>query len=133
VQITFENDEFEEKLMYLEQKYHALIKRMGASQEDIDAIEEEIMLKNDQTGARKSSGGVPSQKRTFGRRRGSSAYNNRQSRVSGPGANQISNKLRGGHKMEHNSDNVDEYGEEIVGGDNQVRKGADNNRRGAGA
>ena len=53
MQITFENDELEEKYMYLEQKYHALIKRMGASQEDIDAIEEEIMLKNDPTGAHK--------------------------------------------------------------------------------
>ena len=118
--------------MYLEQKYHALIKRMGASQEDIDAIEEEIMLKNDPTGTRKSNGIAPSQKRSYGRRRGSSAYNNRQSRVSGPGANQLTNKLRGGHKMNNNSDNVDEYGEEIMGGDNQARKGGDNNRRGTG-
>ena len=118
--------------MYLEQKYHALIKRMGASQEDIDGIEEEIMLKNDPTGTHKSNGGLPSQKRTFGRRRGSSAYNNRQSRVSGPGANQISNKVRGGHKMADHSDNADEYGEEIVGGDSQVRKGGDHNRRGTG-
>jgi len=30
---------------------------MGASQEDIDAIEEEIMLKNDPTGAHKANGG----------------------------------------------------------------------------
>jgi hypothetical protein len=94
VQITFDNDELEEKQMYLEQKYHALIKRMGASQEDIDGIEEEIMLKNDPSGVHKSNGG-PSQKRTYGRRRGSSSYNNRQSRVSGPGANQINQKHRG--------------------------------------
>jgi len=40
VQITFDNDELEEKYKYLEQKYHALIERMGASQEDIDSIEE---------------------------------------------------------------------------------------------
>lgn len=30
--LTFKCDEFEEKLKYMEQKYHALIKRMGASQ-----------------------------------------------------------------------------------------------------
>jgi len=77
VQITFENDELEEKYMYLEQKYHALIKRMGASQEDIDPIEAEIMLKNDPTGPPHKSTGAPSQKRNFGRRRGSSGYNNR--------------------------------------------------------
>lgn len=47
MQMTFENDEIDEKCQYLEQKYHALIKRLGASQEDIDAIEEEIMLKNE--------------------------------------------------------------------------------------
>ena len=33
----------EEKLRYIELKYHALIKRMGVSQEDIDIIEEEIL------------------------------------------------------------------------------------------
>jgi chromosome segregation ATPase len=45
-QLTFQCDELDEKLMYMEQKYHALIKRMGASQQDIDRIEEEIMFKN---------------------------------------------------------------------------------------
>jgi chromosome segregation ATPase len=44
--LTFKCDELEEKLRYTEQKYHALIKRMGASQQDIDHIEEEIMFKN---------------------------------------------------------------------------------------
>ena len=43
----FDNDELEEKHRYMEQKYHSLIKRMGASQDDIDAIEEEIMMKNE--------------------------------------------------------------------------------------
>ena len=43
MQVTFENDELDEKTKYLEQKYHALIKRMGVSQDDIDIIEEEIM------------------------------------------------------------------------------------------
>ena len=46
LKITFQNDELDEHIKYIEQKYHALIKRCGASQEDIDAIEEEIMLKN---------------------------------------------------------------------------------------
>ena len=45
-ELTFQCDEMEEKLKYMEQKYHALIKRMGASQQDIDHIEEEIMFKN---------------------------------------------------------------------------------------
>jgi len=43
MQVNFENDELDEKSKYLEQKYHALVKRLGASQEDIDSIEEEIM------------------------------------------------------------------------------------------
>jgi predicted nuclease with TOPRIM domain len=47
VQITFDNDEIEEKFKYLEQKYHALIERMGASQEDIDLIDEKIIIKNE--------------------------------------------------------------------------------------
>lgn len=55
MQITFDNDELEEKLKYLEQKYHALIERMGASQEDIDYIEEKIMIKNE-TRANNSKG-----------------------------------------------------------------------------
>ena len=41
--MTFANDEVEERCDYLESKYHALVRRMGASQEDIDAIEEELM------------------------------------------------------------------------------------------
>ena len=43
--MTFANDEQEEQYGYLEQKYHALVRRMGASQEDIDAIEEELIRK----------------------------------------------------------------------------------------
>jgi hypothetical protein len=43
VQQTFEADEMEEKIRYIELKYHALIKRMGVSQEDIDVIEEDIL------------------------------------------------------------------------------------------
>lgn len=93
VQMTFENDELEEKHLYLEQKYHALIKRMGASQEDIDGIEEEIMLKNDPQGAQKG------QKKTFGGRRGSSGYNNRQTRVGNSAANQVNKKFKGGLKI----------------------------------
>ena len=73
VQITFDNDELEEKYKYLEQKYHALIERMGASQEDIDSIEEQIMAKGNRMGGR--------------RRGGASSYNARKSRVSGPAAN----------------------------------------------
>ena len=52
VSVTFDNDELEEKNRYLEQKYHALIERLGASQEDIDLFEEEIMMKNDGRAAR---------------------------------------------------------------------------------
>jgi len=33
-------------MKYVEQKYHALINRMGVSQKDIDIIEEEIMFQN---------------------------------------------------------------------------------------
>lgn len=43
MQATFTQDELDEKCKYLEQKYHALVKRMGASQEDIDMVDEEIM------------------------------------------------------------------------------------------
>jgi len=74
--VTFDNDEFDEKMRYTEQKYHALIRRMGASQEDIDCIEEEIMLEN---GATQNSAVVKGRQR----RRGSSSYANRKSRVSG--------------------------------------------------
>jgi len=35
--------------------------------------------------------------------------------------------------MNNNSEGVDEYGEEVVGGDNQARNGGENNRRVAGA
>lgn len=78
VQITFDNDEFEEKFKYLEQKYHALIERMGASQEDIDFIDEKIMIKNE---SRANNG-------KGGRRRGTvQSYGARKSRVSGAGAN----------------------------------------------
>lgn len=31
LKITFFNDEMDEKIKYIEQKYHALVKRMGAS------------------------------------------------------------------------------------------------------
>ena len=67
MQATFSNDELDEKCKYLEQKYHALVKRMGASQEDIDFIEEEIMQ--------------------IVRRRGQGQSQQRKSRVSGPAAN----------------------------------------------
>ena len=56
-----------------------LIKRMGVSQEDIDSIEEEIMMKDQANGQRANN-----------RRRanaGSSSYANRKSRISGPAAN----------------------------------------------
>jgi hypothetical protein len=43
VHLTFANDEAEERCDYLESKYHALVRRMGASQEDVDAVEEELM------------------------------------------------------------------------------------------
>jgi len=35
--------------------------------------------------------------------------------------------------MNSNSEGVDEYGEEVVGGDNQMRNTGDNDRRAAGA
>lgn len=85
-QLAFENDEIDEKCQYLEQKYHALVKRMGASQEDIDAIEEEIMLKNE--GASRAAN-------SKARKRGPPSYQHRTSRVSGPNANLVNN--RGSH------------------------------------
>lgn len=83
VQMTFDNDEIDEKCQYLEQKYHALIKRMGASQDDIDAIEEEIMLKNE--GAQRAAN-------SKARKRGQGNYPQIKSRVSGPNANIINNR-----------------------------------------
>ena len=41
--MTLENDELKEKSRYMEHRYHSLVQRMGASQEDLQAIEEELM------------------------------------------------------------------------------------------
>jgi hypothetical protein len=38
--MTFKNDELMDENWYVDQKYHLLIKRCGASQDDIDEIEE---------------------------------------------------------------------------------------------
>jgi chromosome segregation ATPase len=74
--MTFAQDEICEKLKYLEAKYHALVKRMGARQQDIDHIEEEIMFRN------------PNSKKESFKRSAQDSYNyNRKSRVSGPEAN----------------------------------------------
>ena len=103
MQLTFENDEIDEKCQYLEQKYHALVKRMGASQEDIDAIEEEIMLKNE--GASRAANSKT-------RKRGQSSYPHRKSRVSGPNANLV-NK-RGNNHPTNMAVNSGDSGEEEV-------------------
>lgn len=39
LKVTFENDELREKLSFIERKYNSLISKLGASQEDIEAIE----------------------------------------------------------------------------------------------
>jgi len=44
VRLTLENDEFQEKIRFMEQKYHSLVERMGASQEDLNAVEQELMM-----------------------------------------------------------------------------------------
>lgn len=79
----------DEKIKYIEQKYHALVKRMGASQEDIDVIEEEIMLRNPTSRHSKkgNSGAYSYEYKQRNKRGGSSIYQNRKSRVSGPDAN----------------------------------------------
>ena len=41
--MTLNNDELNEKMQFIEQKYTSLIHRMGASEEDLEAIEEEMM------------------------------------------------------------------------------------------
>jgi hypothetical protein len=38
--LRLENDEVKEKLRFYEQRYNRLIKRMGASQEDLQAIDD---------------------------------------------------------------------------------------------
>ena len=42
VRLTLENDEIGEKAQYFETKYAKLVRRLGASEEDLEAIEEEI-------------------------------------------------------------------------------------------
>jgi len=44
--LTFENDEINEKARFLERKYYTLVKRLGASQEVLNAIDEELLLKS---------------------------------------------------------------------------------------
>ena len=44
MRLTLENDEFQEKIRFMEQKYHSLVERMGASQEDLNAVEQELMM-----------------------------------------------------------------------------------------
>jgi len=43
VRVNLENDELKEKVRYIEGKYNNLIRRLGASQEEIEAVEEELM------------------------------------------------------------------------------------------
>lgn len=86
-QMTFRCDELEEKLRYTEQKYHALINRLGASQQDIDHIEEELMFKR---------GGEYS----YGK-------NLRNSKVSTNEGNKAS---RGGRYQYQEADDSDDYG-----------------------
>lgn len=42
--LRLENDELRERLRFIEQKHIKLIKRMGASQEDLKAIDEQMIL-----------------------------------------------------------------------------------------
>lgn len=105
------NDEMDEKIKYIEQKYHALVKRMGASQEDIDMIEEEIMLRNPTSRhSKKGNSGAYSYDYKRGNKRGgSSIYVNRKSRVSGPEANR-------GNKIDQASEDEYDDEDEIIGG-----------------
>jgi len=121
VQLTFENDEIDEKCQYLEQKYHALVKRMGASQEDIDAIEEEIMLKNE--GASRCAN-------SKARKRGQPSYQHRKSRVSGPSANLVNkrgNNLQGNMGVNsgdsHDEEISDPDADDITGGRERASDG----------
>lgn len=44
VRLTLANDELVEKNAFLENKYNNLISKIGASQEDIEALEEELLM-----------------------------------------------------------------------------------------
>ena len=91
---------------------------MGASQEDIDYIEEKIMIQNEAR-ANNSKGS------RGGRRRGTvQSYNARKSRVSGPGANkrQGISQPRGNTQASADydeEDDEDERGPRHMGGYNQ--------------
>ena len=39
LRLTFQNDELTERHKYMERKYLQLVQRVGASQEDLDAVE----------------------------------------------------------------------------------------------
>ena len=38
LRLTFENDELVEKLKFMESKFQSLVQRVGASKEDIEAV-----------------------------------------------------------------------------------------------
>lgn len=48
VRLTFANDELIEKLHYMERRFQSLVQRCGASQEDLEAVEN--MISTQQTG-----------------------------------------------------------------------------------
>lgn len=42
--MTLENDELIEKINFVEHKYHSLVQKLGASQEEINAIESDFIM-----------------------------------------------------------------------------------------
>lgn len=47
VRLTLENDELQEKIRFIESKYQSVVHRLGASPEELDAIENELMMEAD--------------------------------------------------------------------------------------
>lgn len=45
LRLTFENDELVEKLKFMESKFQSLVQRVGASKEDIEAVNSQIASK----------------------------------------------------------------------------------------
>ena len=46
MRVTLENDELIEKINFVEYKYQSIVQRIGASSEDINAIESEFIMQH---------------------------------------------------------------------------------------